>query len=88
MRRAALASSAVLTTRGGRYHLRLINASSFAAIAFAVDDHALTLVEVDGMAVAPLLVATLSLQVAQRASVLLTTDQLAVRVRRHALDSS
>jgi FtsP/CotA-like multicopper oxidase with cupredoxin domain len=77
VRPAVPVSAPALTARGGRYRMRLINAGSFAAISFAVDGHNLTLVEVDGTAVTPLPVAVVSLQVAQRASVLLTTNQTA-----------
>ncbi|KAJ7065135.1 multi-copper oxidase [Mycena belliarum] len=59
------------------YRLRLINAGSFAPLRFAVDGHVLTVVEADGTPVEPLAVDSLTLQVAQRYSVLLSTDQVA-----------
>ncbi|KAJ6504465.1 multi-copper oxidase [Mycena vulgaris] len=57
------------------YRLRLINAGSFAPIRFSVDHHALIVVEADGTPVVPVTVDQVTLQVAQRYSVLLTTDQ-------------
>ncbi|KAM0786984.1 hypothetical protein ACM66B_002402 [Microbotryomycetes sp. NB124-2] len=57
------------------YRLRLINSGSFAAIRFSVDNHTLTVVEADGTDVEPYEVSGVVLQVAQRYSVLLTTNQ-------------
>ncbi|KAJ7483469.1 multi-copper oxidase [Mycena latifolia] len=59
------------------YRLRLINAGSFAPIRFSVDQHTLTVVEADGTPVEPVAVDQVTLQVAQRYSVLLSTDQSA-----------
>lgn len=56
------------------YRIRLINAGSFAAIQFSVDDHVLTVVEADGTVVEPYRVSNVRIDVAQRYSVLLTTD--------------
>ncbi|TRM67458.1 multicopper oxidase-domain-containing protein [Schizophyllum amplum] len=57
------------------YRLRLINAGSHASIWFSVDGHTLTVVEVDGTPVEPQRVSSLLIHVAQRYSVLLTTDR-------------
>ncbi|KAJ6615800.1 multi-copper oxidase [Mycena sp. CBHHK59/15] len=57
------------------YRLRLINAGSFAPIRFSVDRHVLTVVEADGTPVVPIAVDQVTLQVAQRYSILISTDQ-------------
>ncbi|KWU44544.1 hypothetical protein RHOSPDRAFT_17827 [Rhodotorula sp. JG-1b] len=57
------------------YRLRLANTGSFAAASFSVDDHPLTVVEADGVLVEPFTVSSLDIDVAQRYSVLLTTNQ-------------
>lgn len=57
------------------YRLRLANTGSFAAASFSVDDHPLTVVEADGVLVEPFTVPSLDIDVAQRYSVLLTTNQ-------------
>ncbi|KAI5474342.1 multicopper oxidase [Pseudohyphozyma bogoriensis] len=59
------------------YRLRLSNTGSFAATRFSVDDHTLTVVEADGTPVEPYVVSGLTIDVAQRYSVLLTTNQTA-----------
>ncbi|KAI4519582.1 hypothetical protein K525DRAFT_271617 [Schizophyllum commune Loenen D] len=56
------------------YRLRLINAGSHASIWFSVDGHALTVIEADGTPVEPQVVLSLQIHVAQRYSVLLTTN--------------
>ncbi|KAL1664491.1 multicopper oxidase-domain-containing protein [Schizophyllum commune] len=56
------------------YRLRLINAGSHASIWFSVDGHALTVIEADGTPVVPQVVSSLQIHVAQRYSVLLTTN--------------
>ncbi|KAI0634300.1 multicopper oxidase-domain-containing protein [Trametes polyzona] len=56
------------------YRLRLINTGSFVAMRFSVDGHTLTVVEADGTAVQPVVVSAVSVAVAQRYSVLLTTN--------------
>ena len=56
------------------YRLRLVHTGSFASMRFSVDDHPLTIVEVDGTLVQPYTVAGLTLAVAQRYSVLLHTN--------------
>ncbi|KAI0942998.1 hypothetical protein AcV7_002262 [Taiwanofungus camphoratus] len=59
------------------YRLRLINPGTFVAMQFSVDSHILTVVEGDGTAVEPVQVSSVSVAVAQRYSVLLTTNQTA-----------
>ncbi|KAL1948428.1 hypothetical protein VTO73DRAFT_12503 [Trametes versicolor] len=56
------------------YRLRLINSGSFVAMLFSVDGHVLTVIEADGTAVTPFDVASVSVAVAQRYSVLLHTN--------------
>nr|UNR78498.1 putative laccase [Schizophyllum commune] len=56
------------------YRLRLINAGSHASIWFSVDSHALTVIEADGTPIEPQVVSSLQIHVAQRYSVLLTTN--------------
>ncbi len=56
------------------YRLRLINSGSFVAMLFSVDDHVLTVIEADGTPVTPFDVASVSVAVAQRYSVLLHTN--------------
>lgn len=57
------------------YRLRLIHTGSLADIRFSVDNHPLTVIEADGTLTEPTVVAGLTLAVAQRYSVLLTTNQ-------------
>ncbi|KAK4047081.1 hypothetical protein OIV83_005644 [Microbotryomycetes sp. JL201] len=57
------------------YRLRLINSGSFAAIRFSIDNHTLTVIEADGTLVEPYEVSGLTIQVAQRYSVLVTANQ-------------
>lgn len=57
------------------YRLRLINAGTFAAVRFSVDNHIITVVEADGTPVEPYDVSGLVIDVAQRYSVLLRTNQ-------------
>lgn len=59
------------------YRLRLLNTGSLAASRFSVDGHVLTVVEADGTPVLPYEVSGLVIDVAQRYSVLLTTNQTA-----------
>ncbi|KDQ55438.1 multicopper oxidase [Jaapia argillacea MUCL 33604] len=59
------------------YRLRLINTGSFVNMQFSIDNHVLTVVEADGTAVQPFQVNSLWLTVAQRYSVLVTTNQTA-----------
>ncbi|GAA5919729.1 hypothetical protein JCM5296_000104 [Sporobolomyces johnsonii] len=57
------------------YRLRLANAGSFAAVRFSVDNHTLEVVEADGTDVEPYVVEGLVIDVAQRYSVVLRTNQ-------------
>lgn len=57
------------------YRLRLSNTGSFASTRFSVDSHVLTVIEADGTPVVPYQVSGLVIDVAQRYSVLLTTNQ-------------
>ncbi|GJE96101.1 multicopper oxidase [Phanerochaete sordida] len=58
------------------YRLRLIHTGSLADIRFSVDHHPLTVIEADGTLTAPTVVSGVTLAVAQRYSVLLTTNQM------------
>ncbi|BGP59358.1 hypothetical protein NBRC10512_005153 [Rhodotorula toruloides] len=59
------------------YRLRIGNHGSFAASRFSVDNHTLTVVEADGVLVEPYEVSGLVVQVAQRYSVILRTNETA-----------
>lgn len=59
------------------YRLRLSNTGSFAAVRFSVDSHVLTVIEADGTSVTPYDVSGLVIDVAQRYSVLLRTNETA-----------
>ncbi|EKM52861.1 uncharacterized protein PHACADRAFT_100787 [Phanerochaete carnosa HHB-10118-sp] len=59
------------------YRLRLINEGSAAQIRFSIDYHALTVIEADNTLTEPYTVSDLTLGVAQRYSVLITTNQTA-----------
>ncbi|EKM52837.1 uncharacterized protein PHACADRAFT_149761 [Phanerochaete carnosa HHB-10118-sp] len=59
------------------YRLRLINEGSEAEIRFSVDHHPLTVIEADGTLIEPQTVTGVTLGVAQRYSVLITTNQTA-----------
>ncbi|KAL1963717.1 hypothetical protein VTN77DRAFT_7921 [Rasamsonia byssochlamydoides] len=58
-----------------RYRLRLINGGGFAMFQFSVDNHTLSVIEADSTMVEPLQVHQLAIAVAERYSVILTTDQ-------------
>lgn len=65
-----------MTLEGGRtYRLRLVNAGSFVNTIFSVDGHALTVVEADGVAIAPFNASSIELAVGQRYSALVTLDR-------------
>lgn len=57
------------------YRLRLINSGTLANTIFSIDNHNLTIIEVDGTSVEPVTTGSVNLAVAQRASVLVTLDQ-------------
>ncbi|EJD50994.1 multicopper oxidase [Auricularia subglabra TFB-10046 SS5] len=59
------------------HRLRIVNSGSFADVRFSVDGHPLTVVETDGVEVTPYVVAAVQVSVAQRYSVLLTTNNTA-----------
>jgi L-ascorbate oxidase len=61
---------------GKTYRLRIVNGNGLVAVNFAVAGHNLTVVEVDGTLVEPLLVSTLDISPGQRYSVLLAADQV------------
>jgi len=58
-----------------KYRLRLIHTGSFPSLRFSIDSHPLTVIEADGTLVNPVTVAGLTLGVAQRYSVILSTSQ-------------
>ncbi|TPX35112.1 hypothetical protein SmJEL517_g02450 [Synchytrium microbalum] len=58
-----------------RYRLRLINTGAFADFMFSVDNHTLQVIEADGISITPAAVHRLPIHVAQRYSVILTTNQ-------------
>ncbi|KAK9331793.1 Cupredoxin [Lipomyces starkeyi] len=60
--------------RDKTYRLRVINTGAFAEINFSVDEHPLTLVEGDGVLIQPTTLHKLAVAVAQRYSVLITTN--------------
>ncbi|KAK9382773.1 Cupredoxin [Kockiozyma suomiensis] len=60
--------------RDKTYRLRVINVGSFAEIDFSVDSHPFTLVEADGTTVKPSTFHKVRIAVAQRYSVLMTTN--------------
>jgi len=59
---------------GETYRLRIINTATFSMFKFSIDEHDLTVLEVDGIDVEPYCVNMLSLNVAQRYSVLVTMN--------------
>ncbi|KAI0097738.1 multicopper oxidase [Nemania sp. FL0031] len=61
--------------RGQRVRLRLINSSSFLSYWFSVDNHPLSIVELDGVEISPLAARGVYLNVGQRASVVITANQ-------------
>ncbi|KAI1136965.1 putative multicopper oxidase [Hypoxylon sp. FL0543] len=61
--------------RGHSVRLRLINASSFFSYWFSVDNHTLSIVELDGVEVEPISARGVYLNLGQRVSVILTADQ-------------
>ncbi|KAG2093564.1 multi-copper oxidase laccase-like protein [Suillus cothurnatus] len=60
-----------------RYRLRLINMGSLTEFMFSVDSHVLSVVEADGTSLVPVDVHRVPIHVAQRYSVILTTNQTA-----------
>ncbi|KAJ3124726.1 hypothetical protein HK100_011138 [Physocladia obscura] len=60
---------------GCTVRIRVVNTAAFAAFLFSIDGHELTVIEVDGVLVQPYQVDMLTINVAQRYSVLITTSQ-------------
>ncbi|KAF3067162.1 Laccase-1 [Daldinia childiae] len=61
--------------RGKTARLRLINASSFLSYWFSIDNHTISIVELDGVEIEPISARGVYLNLGQRASVILTADQ-------------
>lgn len=61
---------------GRRYRLRLVSISCDPSFIFSIDSHTLTVIEVEGTNVQPLVVDSLEIFAGQRYSVVLTADQL------------
>ncbi|KAI1410835.1 putative multicopper oxidase [Hypoxylon sp. FL1857] len=61
--------------RGHSVRLRLINASSFFSYWFSVDNHTLSIVELDGVEIEPITARGVYINLGQRVSVILTADQ-------------
>ena len=73
------------TVRAGEMvRLRLISHASFMSFWFSVDDHPLTIVEIDGVAVAPVTARGVHVHIGQRYSVLLMANRTAGRYRMRA----
>lgn len=62
-------------TKNQRYRLRLINASGMATFQFSVDNHTMSVIESDSTMVEPTPSTRLNIAVAERFSVVVTTDQ-------------
>ncbi|KAF4633618.1 hypothetical protein G7Y89_g4490 [Cudoniella acicularis] len=62
-------------TQNSRYRLRLINTGAFGKFQFSVGNHSLLVIEADPAVVLPVAVHRLPIHVAQRYSVILTTNQ-------------
>ncbi|KAI0011025.1 hypothetical protein F4779DRAFT_626858 [Xylariaceae sp. FL0662B] len=60
---------------GQRVRLRLINASSFLSYWFSIDNHTLSIVELDGVEIEPISARGVYLNLGQRVSVILTANQ-------------
>ncbi|KAG0043658.1 hypothetical protein BGZ83_011148 [Gryganskiella cystojenkinii] len=60
---------------GKRHRLRVINSGAIAAFQFSIDNHMLTVIEADGVAIQPVTVQRLPINVGQRYSVIVHTDQ-------------
>ncbi|KAI0531744.1 Cupredoxin [Xylaria digitata] len=62
---------------GQRVRLRLINSSSFFSYWFSIDNHSLSIVELDGIEISPIMARGVYLNIGQRASVIITANQTA-----------
>ena len=65
----------VSVTEGKTYRLRLINEASLSYLNFRIEQHTLTVIEVDGTYVTPYEVSGIDINAGQRISVLLTANQ-------------
>ncbi|KAI0544478.1 Cupredoxin [Xylaria curta] len=62
---------------GQRVRLRLINSSSLLSYYFTIDNHTLSIVELDGIEISPISARGIYLNIGQRASVIVTANQTA-----------
>ena len=62
---------------GQTVRLRLINASSFFSYWFSIDNHTISIIELDGVEIAPISARGVYLNIGQRASVIITANQTA-----------
>ncbi|KAI1421018.1 Cupredoxin [Xylaria sp. FL1777] len=62
---------------GQRVRLRLINSSSFFSYWFSIDNHTLSIVEIDGIEISPIAARGVYLNIGQRVSVIVTANQTA-----------
>ncbi|KAI2629358.1 multicopper oxidase [Xylaria nigripes] len=62
---------------GQRIRLRLINSSSFLSYWLSVDNHTISIVELDGIEIEPITARGVYLNIGQRASVIITANQTA-----------
>ncbi|KAI1345592.1 Cupredoxin [Xylaria sp. FL0043] len=60
---------------GQHVRLRLINSSSFLSYWFSIDNHTLSIVELDGVEIVPIAARGVYLNIGQRASVIITANQ-------------
>ncbi|CAG8733541.1 19448_t:CDS:2, partial [Dentiscutata erythropus] len=60
---------------GKRYRFRIINTSADSHFHFSIDNHSLTLIEVDGISIKPVTIQKIPINVAQRYSVVLNASQ-------------
>ncbi|KAJ3309889.1 ferroxidase fet3 [Blyttiomyces sp. JEL0837] len=67
--------ASITVVPGKTTRLRIINTAGFAGFQFSIDGHSLTVIEVDGVNTQPYKVDSISLNIAQRYSVLVTADQ-------------
>jgi len=63
---------------GKKYRLRIVNSAAFSMFKFSIDEHTLTVIEVDGVDVQPYNVTMLSLNVAQRYSVIVLIKMIII----------
>ena len=62
--------------QGKRYRFRVIGASCDPSFNFTIDEHKITIIEVDGIEIIPVLVDSLAVFAGQRYSVVITADRL------------